>query len=53
VQPDRPLTDETFTNVRDTVDTDLLDRARAGWRHADEDGFTPLWPPGLERFDVA
>jgi hypothetical protein len=39
--------------VRDTVDADLIEHARAGWRHADEDAFTPLWPPGLERFEVA
>jgi hypothetical protein len=45
--------DETFASVRDVVDTDLLDHARAGWRHADDETFTPLWPPGLERFDVS
>ena len=33
--------------------SDLLDHARAGWRYADEGTFTPLWPPGLERFDVS
>ena len=44
--------EETFTTVRDIVDVDLLDHARAGWRHADDDAFAPLWPPGLERFDV-
>ena len=45
--------DETFVSVRDIVDTELLDHARAGWRHADEHVFTPLWPLGLERFDVS
>ena len=45
--------DETFTSVRDVVDTEMLDHARAGWRHADDETFTPLWPPGLERFDVS
>jgi hypothetical protein len=45
--------DETFTSVREIVDPGLLDHARAGWRHADEDAFTPLWPPGLDRFDVS
>jgi hypothetical protein len=45
--------DETFASVRDIADVELIDHARAGWRHADQDGFTPLWPPGLERFDVS
>jgi hypothetical protein len=45
--------DETFATVRGVVDPELLDHARAGWRQADEDAFTPLWPPGLDRFEVA
>ena len=45
--------DETFATVREVVDPDLLDHARAGWRQADEDAFTALWPPGLDRFDVS
>ena len=45
--------DETFASVRDIVDREMLDHGRAGWRHADEERFTPLWPPGLERFEVA
>jgi hypothetical protein len=45
--------DDTFASVRDIVETELLDEARAGWRVADDDAFTPLWPPGLDRFDVS
>ena len=45
--------EETFTSVRDIVDAELLDHARAGWRHADEERFAPLWPPGLDQFDVS
>ena len=45
--------EETFTSVRAIVDRELLDHARAGWRHADDDRFAPLWPPGLDRFDVS
>jgi hypothetical protein len=44
---------ETFAEVRNIVDAELLDRARAGWRHADGERFTPLWPPGLDAFDVS
>ena len=45
--------DETFATVRGVVAPELLDQARAGWRHADDDVFTPLWPPALDRFDVS
>jgi len=44
---------ETFEAVRPVVDDELLPELRAGWRHADTDAFEPLWPPGLDAFDVA
>jgi hypothetical protein len=45
--------EETFAAVRPVVDEALLPEVRAGWRHADTDAFEPLWPPGLDAFDVA